>query len=110
VTSVIANVNGAAAKTTTMGVVVAIGRDAMAVVSVRGTVADRGSITSGAGKGPAMPIARASASLMTTMIVAVVVTLLLSAALPSVIVRSHAPRLHVTAVRGMICHRSEIIY
>jgi hypothetical protein len=50
--SVIANVNGAAATTTTMGVV-AIGRDAIAVVSARGTIDGRGLITSGAGKGPA---------------------------------------------------------
>jgi hypothetical protein len=48
--SVIADVNGAAAKTTTMGVV-AIGRDAVAVVSARETIAGHGLITSGAGKG-----------------------------------------------------------
>ncbi len=50
--SIIANVDGAAAKTTTMGVV-AIGRDTIAVVSARGMIAGRGLITSGAGKGPA---------------------------------------------------------
>jgi hypothetical protein len=45
--SIIANVNGAAAKITTMGMAT-IGRDATAVVSARGTVAGRGSTTSGA--------------------------------------------------------------
>jgi hypothetical protein len=51
-TSVIANVNRAAAKTTTMGVVT-IGRNPIAVVSARRMVASRGLITSNAGKGPA---------------------------------------------------------
>ncbi len=52
VTSVITDVDGAAAKTTTMGVV-AIGRDAIAVVSARGTIAGCRLINSHAGKGPA---------------------------------------------------------
>ncbi len=52
-TSVIANVNRLAAKKTTMGMVT-IRRDAIAVVSARGTVAGWGSITSSAGKGPAI--------------------------------------------------------
>jgi hypothetical protein len=50
--SVIANVNGVAANTMTMGMV-AIERDTIAVVSARGTVDSYGLITSGAGKGPA---------------------------------------------------------
>jgi hypothetical protein len=49
--SVISDVDGAAAKTTTMGVV-AIGRDAIAVVSARGTIASCSLITSLAGNGP----------------------------------------------------------
>ncbi len=51
-TSVITDVDRAAAKTATMGVV-AIRRDAIAVVSVRGTIAGHGLITSGVEKGPA---------------------------------------------------------
>jgi hypothetical protein len=50
--SVIANVDRAATKTTTMGVV-AIGRDTIAVVSTRGMIASCGLITNGVGKGPA---------------------------------------------------------
>jgi hypothetical protein len=52
IVSIIANVDGAAAKTMMTGVV-AIGWKAIAVVSMRGTVAGCGLITSSAGKGPA---------------------------------------------------------
>jgi hypothetical protein len=61
---------------------VAIGWDAIAVVSARATVDSRGLITSIAGKGPATAkdaVARALALSMTRMIIAVIVTLLLSA-------------------------------
>jgi hypothetical protein len=51
-TSIIANVNGAVAKLTKIGVV-AIGRDAIAVVRASGTVASHGLITSVAGECPA---------------------------------------------------------
>ncbi len=102
-TSVITDVDRATAKTTAMGMV-AIGRDAIAVVSTRGTVAHRSLITSGAGKGPATAKdahACALASSMRMMIVAVVVTLLLSATLPSIIVRSHAHLRRTSTLRPL---------
>jgi hypothetical protein len=52
ITSIIANINGLEAKMMTTGMV-AIGWDAIAVVSTRGAVSGYCSITSGAGKGPA---------------------------------------------------------